>query len=396
MSPARVGLPFARSEYDARHAAVRARMAALDLDLLIVTEPSNIVYLTGYDGASYYVPQMVALAAADGDPVWLGRGQDVTGVTIASILGPDSIEGYADEYIDSYGEHAVAEMARRLQARGLGAGRIGVELDAHYFTARTYLELARAFPDATLVDADRLVNQVRLIKSAAELVYMREAARIAEKAMTVAQETVRPGVRGCDVAAAIYAAQASGTPEYGGDYVAIQPLVIAGERTAAPHLGWTDEPLRSGQSMNIELAGCRFRYHSALARTFFLGTPPARLASLAVAVNDALGEALAVVRPGIEAQAYEAAFRAALAPTGYVKASRIGYPTGIGYPPNWGERSVSFRPGDTTILESGMTFHTIPAMWLDDIGYEVSTTFLVTDTGVEELTRFPHALLTVD
>jgi Xaa-Pro aminopeptidase len=197
------------------------------------------------------------------------------------------------------------------------------------------------------------------------------------------------------VAAAIYAAQAGGTPEYGGDYVAIQPLVVAGERTATPHLGWTDEPLRAGEAMNIELAGCRYRYHAALARTIHLGPPPERLVSLASAVNEALDSALAVIRPGIEAQAYERAFREALAPSGYVKPSRIGYPTGIGYPPNWGERTVSFRPGDTTILEPGMTFHTIPGIWLDGFGYEVSTTFLVTDTGVEELTRLPRELVVV-
>ena len=74
------------------------------------------------------------------------------------------------------------------------------------------------------------------------------------------------------------------------------------------------------------------------------------------------------------------------------KESRIGYSIGIGYPPDWGERTVSLRRGEKTELAEGMAFHVIPGMWMDGFGYEMSEPVVVTDTGVERLTDLPQEL----
>jgi Xaa-Pro aminopeptidase len=78
---------------------------------------------------------------------------------------------------------------------------------------------------------------------------------------------------------------------------------------------------------------------------------------------------------------------------GLSKASRIGYSVGLNYPPDWGEHTMSLRPGDRTVLEPNMTFHMILGMWMDGWGFEVSETFAVTPSGAECLCTTPRDLV---
>ena len=83
---------------------------------------------------------------------------------------------------------------------------------------------------------------------------------------------------------------------------------------------------------------------------------------------------------------------AVLARYGIEKDSRCGYSIGLSYPPDWGERTISFRPGDETVLEPGMTFHFMPGLWFDDWGMEITESIAITETGVETLTNYPREL----
>ena len=87
------------------------------------------------------------------------------------------------------------------------------------------------------------------------------------------------------------------------------------------------------------------------------------------------------------------AFNTTLRNRGFEKDSRCGYAIGLSYPPDWGERTMSFRAGDTTVLEPGMTFHFMPALWLDDGGIEITEPIVITQTGVECLCTTPRALV---
>jgi len=74
------------------------------------------------------------------------------------------------------------------------------------------------------------------------------------------------------------------------------------------------------------------------------------------------------------------------------KPSRSGYAIGLSYPPDWGERTVSFRKGDKTVLEPNMTFHFMPALWFDDWGLEITESFVITETSAETLANVPRKL----
>ena len=290
-------------------------------------------------------------------------------------------------------KHPMDYVADLLKSKGWGERPLGVEMDAYYFTAACLESLRRNLPNATFSDATSLVNWVRVVKSPGEIELMQRAGQIIEHTMAVAFDAVTPGARQCDAAAAIHQAQIGGTPEFGGDYTGLVAMLPSGVGTSTPHLTWTDEPFMEGEATILELAGCHRRYHCPMARTVFLGTPPARMADTAEVVVEGLEAALDFVAPGVTCEEVEAVWRETIARHGIVKDSRIGYSTGLNYPPDWGEHTLSLRPGDTTVLEPGMTIHMIPGLWFDDWGIEISECFQVTETGAVPFAQVPRGLM---
>jgi len=140
------------------------------------------------------------------------------------------------------------------------------------------------------------------------------------------------------------------------------------------------------------MGGVRHRYHAPLSRCVHLGPPPAKMRDTVAVIVEGLEAVLAAVKPGVALEALEAAWKKVIARHGVDKDSRIGYPVGIGYPPTWGELTCSIRGGDRTVLEPGMTFHCIPALWFEKYGLVVSESFVVTATGAECLADCPRTL----
>jgi len=388
---------FTNEEYLSRIAKTKQRMLDSGIDVLIVADPANMNYLTGYDGWSFYVPQVVIVALDDNEPVWIGRGMDANGAKHTTFLSPDHISGYPDNYVQNPHKHPMNFVADYLIQKGWAGKVIGTELDAYYFTARCQQELTKSLSKSKFTDGNLLVNWVRLVKSEQEIAYMKQAGKIMEKVMQTAIDIVAPGVRECDAVASIYQAQIAGTPEFGGDYTAIVPMMPSGEKTSTPHLTWTDEPYGNELAVNLELAACRHRYHCPMARTVYLGRkPPEKLVNTAKVVVEGLNTTLDGIKPGITCEEVELIWRRHIAKAGLEKESRIGYAMGLNYPPDWGEHTASLRPGDKTVLAPNMTFHMILGMWMDNWGFECSESFRVTQSGCETFANFPRKLFVKD
>lgn len=385
-------LYFDAAEFAARRGAVKAAMARAGLDLLVCADPANMDYLTGFKGWSFYVPQCVLLHADDEHPIWIGRGQDGAAARLTTTLSADRIHPYPDDYVQNRAKHPMNFVADRIRARGWQRARIGLEMDAYYFSGRGADAIRAALPDARFSDCDHLVNWIRIVKSEAELRYIRDAAALVTSAMRAGVDGIRAGRRQCDVVAEIYAAQIKGTAEFGGDYTAICPLLPTGASTSTPHLTWSDQPFRDGEATILELAGSRLGYHCPMARTVHVGKPPSRLTDTAAIAIEGLHAALAAARPGATTEAAEAAWRQVVSKHGIRKESRIGYSFGLAYPPDWGEHTASLRPGDRTELKPNMTFHCIPGIWEDGWGFEVSAAFVVTASGGRPFYAFPEEL----
>ncbi len=385
-------LNFDLDEYAARLDRTRQSMVDKNLDCLVVVDPSNMAWLTGYDGWSFYVHQCV-LVMHDREPVWWGRGIDAPGALRTTWLEPDSILHYPDHYVQSTERHPMDQLAEIIADLGHGSAAIGVEMENYYFSAAAFKSLERHLPQARLADATALVNWQRLVKSPREIDYMRAAARIVEAMHAHIYEIIEPGLQKNILAAEIFRTGIAGAGEHWGDYPAIMPLLPTGIDATAAHLTWDDSKLEPGDITFFEIAGCHKRYHCPLSRTISLGPPPQKYLDAEKAVLDAMHAGLDNARPGKTCEDVAIAFFDTLETHGFKKDNRTGYSIGLSYPPDWGERTISLRRGDTTELVPNMTLHFMPALWLDDGGLEITEAIVITDDGYERLAEVEQRLL---
>jgi ectoine hydrolase len=382
---------FEKEEYEIRISKVRKSMDEKNIEVLIVTDPSNMAWLTGYDGWSFYVHQCVVLSL-EGEPFWYGRGMDANGAKLTVFMQHENIIGYPDDYVQNPEKHPMDYLSKILTEKNWAQKTIGVEKDNYYFTASCLESLQRNLVQANFVDSTALVNWQRTVKSPRELEFMRKAARIVEKMHARIFEVMEPGMRKNDLVAEIYHSGITGAEDAGGDYTAIVPMTPTGADASAPHLTWDDKPIPNNSGTFFEIAGCYRRYHCPLSRTIYLGRPPQKYLDVEKAVLEGIEAGLEAAKPGNFAEDIEAAWRKTISKYGYEKESRCGYAIGLSYPPDWGERTVSFRKGDKTVLEPNMTFHFMPALWFDDWGLETTESIVITDSGVETLANVPRKL----
>ena len=382
---------FEKEEYEIRISKVRKSMDKKNIEVLIVTDPSNMAWLTGYNGWSFYVHQCVVLSL-EGEPFWYGRGMDANGAKLTVFMQHENIIGYPDDYVQNPEKHPMDYLSEILTEKNWSQKTIGVEKDNYYFSASCLESLQRNLVQANFVDSTGLVNWQRTVKSPRELEFMRKAARIVEKMHARIFEVMEPGMRKNDLVAEIYHSGITGTEDGGGDYAAIVPMTPTGADASAPHLTWDDQPIPNNSGTFFEIAGCYRRYHCPLSRTIYLGQAPQKYLDVEKAVLEGIEAGLEAAKPGNFAEDIEAAWRKTISKYGYEKESRCGYAIGLSYPPDWGERTVSFRKGDKTVLEPNMTFHFMPALWFDDWGLETTESIVITDSGVETLANVPRKL----
>ncbi|AXC49487.1 ectoine hydrolase DoeA [Paracoccus suum] len=390
-----IELKFTRAEYADRLRKTRSAMEAKGVDLLIVTDPSNMNWLTGYDGWSFYVHQCV-LVPPQGEPIFFGRAMDAVGARFTAYLDEVNIIGYPDDYVMNTQKHPMDLLSSILTDKGWGGLRTGVEMDNYWFTARAFAALQAGLPNARFSDCTALVNWQRAVKSATELDYMRKAGAIVTRMHERIFDVIEPGMRKNDLVAEIYDAGIRGTDGFGGDYPALVPLLPSGREAAAAHLTWNDKPMKPNEGTFFEIAGCYHRYHCPLSRTVFLGKPPKVFVEGEKAVLEGMEAGLEAARAGNTCEQFAGAFYAVLKKYGIIKDGRTGYPIGVSYPPDWGERTMSLRPGDQTVLEPGMTFHFMTGLWSDEMGLEITESIIITEGAPELLASVPRKLFVKD
>ncbi len=383
-------LVFPIEEYKSRVRRIQEKMDHRGIEMLLVMDPSHMNYITGFDGWSFYVHQGIIIFLDDEVPVWFGRQQDSNAARLTSWLPEDHIFGYKDEYVQSRYIHTMEFTAGLMRGKGT---TLGVEMNGYWFNPKMLVTLQAELPGLTVTDSDNLVGWVKTVKSPAEIAYIRQAARITESAMTLAVETIVEGVWEKEAAALVSAQQIRGTDCYGGDSPAIFPIMPSAERTSSAHLTFDpDRIYQKGDVVLLELGSARYHYHAPLSRTVYIGDPPGDLVHVADVVVRGLRKTLEGIGPGMSAEEVESLWRSCLEGTGVKKPSRVGYSFGLSFVPDWGEGTVSLRPGDKTILQPGMTIHFMPGIWLDTYGFECSEPFLVSESGCEKLIDFPQDL----
>ncbi|KWV55296.1 hydrolase [Rhizobium altiplani] len=380
---------FPRSEYLRRLTAVKGEMERREIEVLVVTVPANITYLSGYTSKSGYVPQGLIVSLKDEEPAFITRRMDAPAAIHQMFVDRSRIFGYPEALIanpDKDGWDAIMDI---LIESGFENARIAVE--ASSLQGRTVEKFKTRSSGAPIIDFGNTISWIRGIKSDLEITAMREAAAIADAAMLKAKEVILPGAREADAAAEITATLIRGVNGIVGTDLASLYL-CASPRTSTCHIPWAEDVFQLGSQVNLELAGVRHGYTSALMRTFSLGEPSDRLRRLHEGEVAGLEAALAAVKPGATCGDVATAFNTTLQKYGFKKESRCGYAMGI----NWTEPTASLKMGDPTILRPNMTFHLMLGNWIDeDFGYALSETFRVTETGVETFSSLPRDIFQI-
>jgi Xaa-Pro dipeptidase len=373
---ARSDMTFPPAEYERRVRELRERMAARELDAVVVSDPENLMYLTDYQTTGYSFFQALIVPLSD-EPVMVTRAMEDSNVVHRTWV--ERSRPYPDD------GDAIAQLVDTLREIGLGNGRVGYERNSYYFPAYQQDRVHDAFGDG-LVDCFGIVEEGRIRKSADEVDVMRRAAGAAEAGMRAGLEAVAPGATENDVAAAISSAMFRA----GGEFPAVMPYVTSGPRSMIGHSTWEGRRIRPGEHVFLELAGCYRRYHAAMMRTAVTGTLTDSMYRAQETMKHALAELRSVMRPGMTVGAVDDLVRSIITSNdvGAQLVTRAGYSIGIAFPPSWDEGYIlSLMSGDQRPLEAGMTFHVIPWMWgVDgDKTVGISDTLLVTEDGCESL-----------
>ncbi len=372
---------FPASEFAERQARARAAINTSGHEALIVTGPETIYWLTGRQTAGYFAFQALILPA-DGEPVLLVRQLELFG-TLANTYLPDVVT-YQDA--DNPAEALVDLLRQR------GIAHPAVELAGWFLSPKLATEITERLGVSSIADGSQILPSLRMIKSAAELEAIRHAAGYAEAGMIAGIEACVEGANENALAAdMLHAATRAGS-----EVMAMEPLVSSGPRSGLPHMTWRRRVLQVGDPLFLELAGSHARYHAALMRTVWMGTPPDEAQRMMSCSLWALDAALGEIRPGVSCAHVHDTAQALIDAAGYTAAfrKRIGYSMGVAFAPDWGEGAIlSLFSNVTRIIEPGMVFH-LPATLRHYGEWTVgaSETVIVTENGAEPLSTLPRQM----
>ncbi|HLI13858.1 MAG TPA: Xaa-Pro peptidase family protein [Alphaproteobacteria bacterium] len=378
---ARAAPYFTREEFTARLAAVRQVMAARGLDLLLLSAPENIFYLTGLDHWGYFAPHLL-LVPADGEMALVTRAMEK--VTIGNQVVNARFFGHGDH------ESAAEAFARALGERRYRAQQIGIESWSSGLPHGLTLALQRHAPSARWLDASGLVDELRLVKSPAERAYLRQAARVSDAGAAAAIEATCAGASERHIAAECERAMI----EAGGTFPGFGPFIRSTSRLGEEHTTWTDARLVVGDALFLELTGCVARYHAPLGRLIHIGHAPKGAPEMAAVAQAAFEAVLGALKEGALACDVYAAWQRVVDRAGLPDYRRhhCGYAVGIGFPPSWtgGNKVTGLRHDSDMPIRVGMSFHVLS--WLMGTGrgdFFISNAVLLGESGAEVLTRTP-------
>jgi Xaa-Pro dipeptidase len=372
---------FSKVELDTRVAAARKALAEAGIDVFIITSPENVFYLTGQQTPGYYTFQALLLAVDD-EPHFVVRQLELNNLIANSFLA--NVHPYPD------GTDSVTFTVDLIQRLGWQGKRIAIDERGWFLPVAAYKALLSRL--GNLRDGAGLIEKLRAVKSPAEIAAIRKAATYVDSGMQAGRAAMRAGASENDVVAAMMSAAIAA----GSEYLGMEPLMSSGPRSGVPHGTWRRRKIGQGEPVFYEMAAAHDRYHAALMRSAWIGSPPDEARRMMDVCLEALDAALAALKPGNTCEDVHRACQAVIDKRGYTDAfrKRTGYSSGISFAPDWGEWQVlSLYEGIKTVLQPGMVFHIPPALRVyGQFTVGVSETALVTEKGCEQLGTFPREL----
>ena len=377
---------FTPEEFSSRRSRVREAIAQAGLDWFIAFHPVSLHWLTGSDAKSYQEFQCLLISANDGPVIVLTREGERN-------------EFQDDAFVDQLWTFGGAEpedplllFERLCKSLGLEHARVGIEVPAYYLHPHDYLRVRSILGSALIAEPSNLIHNLKLVKSATELTYIREASRIADQAMHVFAASLRAGVSELELAGDVYQALLKG-----GSGLAASPInLVSGERAGFSHGAPTSRILKTGETGSIEYGAMFKRYTSTIGRQFCLGEPRPRVREVYQIVREACDAFSAEVRAGVPAIVPHEAAKRIIAKSGLdrYRVHTSGYGLAPGFPPTWGEPMHLFGGSEYT-LRAGMVVTVEPPVFIGEefVGVRIIDNLLVTDQGAERLSQFSRDII---
>ncbi len=361
---------FSKEELASRVEAARRSLSAKNIDVMIVTGPENIFYLTGQQTPGYYTFQALVLPV-EGEPRFVVRRLESQNCIANTYL--ENLEVY-DDGIDPL------DLLVGVVAKTGGANqRVAIDKRGWFLPITAFEKLQEKL--GVLADGAGIVESLRAVKSPSEVEKISRAASYVDAGMAAGLAAIREGASENDLVAAMM----ESAIRAGSEYVGMEPLVSSGRRTGVPHGTWKRRKIQGGEPVFLEMAACHDRYHAVLMRSAWMGQPNDVARGMMDACLEGLDAALATLKPGNTCEQVHQAVQAVIDKAGYTEnyRKRSGYSVGISFAPDWGEWQVaSLYDGIKRELVPGMVFHIPPALRIyGDFTVGVSETVVVTENG---------------
>lgn len=376
---------FELAEFLDRQARVRSAMAAAGIDLLLVVSPISANYLIGARGKIYQFFRCLFFPL-DGPSVFLTRLPEV----------PEAIDLSLADEVRAWGgrepEDPVEAFRTILAEKGWANRRIGLEVPNYYLHPLHYEQMKAVLGTSLVMDASRLIEELKFVKSPAEIAYIRKAASIADAGIDTFRTALRIGRTEFEVVADVHRTLMA----LGSDAPPSPMNFGSGERTGYAHALPSERRLRPGDFVNTEYGASWRRYCSTIGRQFCMGEPTARMREIYAVVRDACDACIAAMRPGVPCSVPHAAAKKVIADAGWdaYRVHTTGYGIAPGFPPAWGE-SIQMTSDSPYVLEPGMVLSVEPPVYIHEerLGTRIIDNVLITEQGPEILSRAPRGMI---
>ncbi len=373
-------LHFPKDELLSRRQAAISKLNELNLDGILIFKQESMFYLTGYDTFGYCFFQCLYLGC-DGRYFLLTRAPDLRQAQYTSDIEDIRI------WVDGEGVNPVVDLRSILADYAVEGKHLACEYNAYGLSAAYGKRLDHGLSNfCQLTDGSTLISQLRVVKSANEVAYVRRAAELADDAMDAAIATAGPGVFEGDILAAMQGAIFSG----GGDYPGNEFIIGSGPGALLCRYFTGRNTVGAQDQLTLEYAGAYRRYHAALMQTFLTGNPSAEHIAMHQACSDAMEACLAVIRPGQTMGTVFSEHARVLDEAGY-RAHRMnacGYSLGAMYTPMWMDFPMFYADNPYAMKTNNIFFvHIILMNSESQKSMTLGQTVRVTADGVERLSR---------
>jgi Xaa-Pro dipeptidase len=379
---------FSADEFASRLMRTRNAIADAGLDWLLVFHPVSIHWLTGSDAKSYQEFQCLFVSAEEKPLAILTRQGEFNEYRDDALVDEIHLHGGGNP------QDPIAVFERLAKVLSLQQSRVGMEVPAYYLHPHYYTHIREFLGDALVAEPTNLIADLKMVKSPAEISYIRKAGRIADIAMDVFAHALREGRAELEIAGEVYRSLLSS-----GSGLAASPInLVSGDRSCFSHGAPTSRKLQRGDFGNVEYGATYKRYTSTIGRQFCLGKPTARMRELYDVMRRASDTCIAEIRVGVPATVPHQAAKKVIEEAGleHGRVHLSGYGLAPGFPPSWAEPIHLF--GDSKyILQAGMVLTVEPPVFLGDehLGARIIDNVLVTENGAELLSRFSRDLMVV-